>query len=151
LDDEILDAELHDLYANTLSQWISLPVEQSFTMQSFVDPTPPKCQSKDTTLSSLENLSSAETFVSEHYVSDLFSDQPQQQDEFMHECATQQSSVDAGNLQEQANAYNGIRFDNINIGEEEEGLEDNKQVEEDDNSSRTWMQGKQRQQIPSKI
>jgi hypothetical protein len=39
-----------------------------------------------------------------------------------------------GNLQEQANANNGIRFDNINIGEKEEGLEDNKEVEEDDNS-----------------
>jgi hypothetical protein len=43
----------------------------------------------------------------------------------MHEWAAQQSSVDAGNLQEQVNVNNGIRFDNINIGEEEEGLEDN--------------------------
>ena len=32
LDDGTLDAELHDLYANTLSQLISLRVEQSFTM-----------------------------------------------------------------------------------------------------------------------
>jgi hypothetical protein len=39
MDDEMVDAEFHDLYANTLSQWISLRVEQSFTMQSFIDPT----------------------------------------------------------------------------------------------------------------
>jgi hypothetical protein len=31
---------------------------------------------------------------------------------------------DAGNLQEQANANNGIRFDNFNIEEEDEGLEE---------------------------
>jgi hypothetical protein len=54
-------------------------------------------------------------------------------------------------LQEQANANNGIRFDNINIGEKEEGLEDNEEVEEDDNSFRARMQGKQWQQIASKI
>jgi hypothetical protein len=102
-------------------------------MQSFIDPTPPKPQGREATLSYSENLSSVKTSFSEHYVSGLFSDQPQQQDEFMHEWAAEQSSIDAGNLQEQANANNGIRLDNINIGEEEEGLEDNEEVEEDDN------------------
>jgi hypothetical protein len=58
LDDWTLDAELHDLYANTLSQLISLRVEQSFTRQSFTDPTPPKPQSKEAALSSSESLSS---------------------------------------------------------------------------------------------
>jgi hypothetical protein len=42
-------------------------------------------------------------------------------------------------------------FDNINIGEEEEGLEDNEEVEEDDNLFRAKIQRKQRQQIASKI
>jgi hypothetical protein len=105
-------------------------------MQSFIDLTPPKCQSKETALSSLESSSSGQTSLSEHYVSDLFSDQLQQQDEFVHEWAAQQSSVDAGNLQEQANANNGIRFENTSIGEEEESLEHNEEVEEDDNSFR---------------
>jgi hypothetical protein len=112
-----LDAELNDLYANILSQSIGLCVEQSFTLQSFIDPTLPKPQGKEATLSSSESLSSAETSLSKYYMSNLFPDQPQQQDKFMHEWAAQQSSVDAGNLQEQANANNGIRFDNINIGE----------------------------------
>jgi hypothetical protein len=85
LDDGTMDAELHDLYANSMSQSISLLVEQSFTMQSFIDPTPPKPQGKEATLSSSENSSSAETSPSEHYVSNLFSDQFQQQDKFMHE------------------------------------------------------------------
>jgi hypothetical protein len=62
------DAELHDFYANILSQLISLRVEQSFTMQSFIDPTPPEPQSKEATLSSSENSSWAETSLSEHYV-----------------------------------------------------------------------------------
>jgi hypothetical protein len=150
LDDGTLDAELHDLYANSLSQSISLRVEQSFTTQLFIDPTPPKHQSKEATLSSSESSSLAETSLSKHYKSDLFSDQSQQQEEFMHECAAQQSSVDIGNLQEQANANKGIRFDNINIGEEEEGLED-KEVEEKGNSFPARMQRKQRQQIASKI
>jgi hypothetical protein len=69
----------------------------------------------------------------------------------MHEWAAQQSSVDAGNLQEQANANNGTRLDNINIAEEEEGLDDDEEEEEDNNSFRAWMQRKQRQQITSKI
>jgi hypothetical protein len=68
----------------------------------------------------------------------------------MHECAAQQSSVDIGNLQEQANGDNGIGFDNTNIGEEEEGLEDN-EIEEEDDLFRARMQRKQRQQITSKI
>jgi hypothetical protein len=102
-------------------------------------------------LSSSENLSLVKTSLSEHYKSNLFSDQPQQQDQFIEEWAAQQSSVDAGNLQEQANANNGIKFDNIDIGEEEESLEDNEEVEEDDNSFWARMQGKQRQQIASKI
>jgi hypothetical protein len=87
MDDGTLDAELHDLYANTLSQSISLHVEQSFTTQSFIDPTPPKHQSKEAALSSSESLSSAETSLSEHYVSDVFSDHSQQQDKFMHKWA----------------------------------------------------------------
>jgi hypothetical protein len=40
---------------------------------------------------------------------------------------------DAANLQEQLNANNGIKFDNINIEEEEEDLEDEEEIEEDDN------------------
>jgi hypothetical protein len=84
-------------------------------------------------------------------MSDLFSDLLQQQDELMEEWAAQQSSIDAGNLQQQANANNGIGFDNINIGEEEKSLEDDKEVEEDDTSFCAWMQGKQRKQIASKI
>jgi hypothetical protein len=62
LADGTLDAELHDLCANTLSQSISLHVEQSFTMQSFIDPTPPKPQSNEAALSSSESCSSVETF-----------------------------------------------------------------------------------------
>jgi hypothetical protein len=151
LDDGILDAELHDLFANALSQSISLHVKQRFTMQSFIDLTPAKSQKEEGTLPFSESLSLVETSLSEHYVLDMFSDQSQQQDEFMHEWAAQQSSVDAGNLQEQANANNGIRFDNINIGEKEEGLEDNEEVEEDDNLFRAKMQRKQQQQIASKI
>jgi hypothetical protein len=46
---------------------------------------------------------------------------------------------------------NGIKFDKINIGEEDEGLEEEEKVEEDDNLFRARMQGKQRQQITSKI
>jgi hypothetical protein len=69
----------------------------------------------------------------------------------MHEWPAQQSSVNAGNLQEQANAKNGIRFDNFNIEKEREGLEDSEEVEEDDNLFHARMQGKQRQQIASKI
>jgi hypothetical protein len=99
-------------------------------MQSFINPTPPKHKSKEATLSSLERLSLVETIVSEHYVSDLFSDQSQQQDKFVQEWVAQQSSVDAGNLQEQANANNGIRFDNIHIGEEEEKLGDDEEIDE---------------------
>jgi hypothetical protein len=140
MDDGTLGAELHDLYANILSQLISLLVEHSFTMQMFIDPTPAKCQSKEATLSYSENLSSAETSLSELYVSDVFSDHSQQQDKLMEDWAAQQSSKDDGNLQEQANANNGIKFDNINIGKEEKSLEDNKEVEEDDNSFRAQMQ-----------
>jgi hypothetical protein len=66
MDDGTLDAELHDLYANALSQSISLRVEQSFTMQSFIDPTPPKRQSREATLSYSENLSSVKTSLSKH-------------------------------------------------------------------------------------
>jgi hypothetical protein len=55
LDDETLDAELHDSYANSLSQSISLRVEQSFTMQSFIDLAPPKPQGKEAILSFLES------------------------------------------------------------------------------------------------
>jgi hypothetical protein len=47
LDDGTLDAELHNLCANILSQSISLRVEQSFTMQSFIDPTPPKSHDEE--------------------------------------------------------------------------------------------------------
>jgi hypothetical protein len=152
LDDGTLDAELHDLYANSFSQSISLRVEQSFTRQSFIDPTPPKPQSKEASLSSSESLSSGETSFSEHYMSNLFSNQSQRQDDnFMEEWAAQQSSVNAGNLQEQANANNGIRFGNIKIGEEKEGLEDNEEIIEDNNLFCTLMQRKQRQQIASKI
>jgi hypothetical protein len=132
-DDGTLDAELHDLYANTLSQSISLHVEQSFTTQSFIDPTPSKYQGKQAAITSSQSLSSAETSLSEHNVSDDFSDHSQQQDKFMHKWPAQQSSVDAANLQEQLNANNGIKFDNINIEEEEEDLEDEEEVEEDDN------------------
>jgi hypothetical protein len=69
----------------------------------------------------------------------------------MGEWGAQQSSLDAGNLQEQANANSGIRFDSINIGEEKEGLEDEDEVEQDDNSFCVRMQRKKRQQITSKI
>jgi hypothetical protein len=128
-------------------------------MQSFIDPTPPKPQSKEATLSSLEGSSSTETSLSEHYGSDLFSDQPQEQDdEFMHEWAAQQSSFDAGSLQEQPDTNNGIKIDNlgnVSIGQkeeeqlkdEEEELEDKEEMEieeEDDNSFRAQMQGQQR-------
>jgi hypothetical protein len=78
LDDGTLNAELHDLYTNALNQSISLRVEQSFTMQSFIDTTPPKRKSKEATLSFLESLSLVETSLSEHYGLDLFSDQSQQ-------------------------------------------------------------------------
>jgi hypothetical protein len=120
-------------------------------MQSFIDPTPPKLQGKEAALSSSESLSSEEKPFSEHYMSDLFSDLPQQQDEFMDEWAAQQSSVDAGNLQEQPHTKSGIKFNNFNIQEEKEGLEDDKEIAEDDNLFCARMQGKQRQQIASKI
>jgi hypothetical protein len=73
-DDGTLDAELYDLYAKSLSQSISLRVEQSFTMQSFIDPTPPKPQGKKAILPSSESLSLAEAPLSEPCVSDLFSE-----------------------------------------------------------------------------
>jgi hypothetical protein len=76
MDDATLDAELHNLCANILSQSISLCVEQSFTMQSFIDPTPPKRQDEEA-WSSSESSPSADTSVSEHYRSNLFSDQSQ--------------------------------------------------------------------------
>jgi hypothetical protein len=131
----------------------------------FINLTPAKRQSKEATLSSLENLSLAETSLSEHYVSNLFSDQSQQQDdEFMEEWAAQQSSVDAGNLQEQPNGNNRIKIDNlgnVSIGQkkeeqledQEEELEDEEEmeIEGDDNSFRARMQRKPRQQIASKI
>jgi hypothetical protein len=130
-DDGILDAELKDLYAITLSQSIKAYVWSNhlqcnrllILLLRNVRVRKQHCH--------LQKVRLRLRHLFQSIASPIFSQT--NLNSKMSLCmngAAQQSSIDAGNLQQQANANNGIRFDNINIGEEEESLEDDEEIEE---------------------